>query len=188
VKRLAAAAAFAAIALRPAGATAETADRDKPTQIEANRMSADDMRRLNIFEGNVVVTRGTLTIRAERIVVRQDPEGYQFATATGAPVRMRQRQDAKPPETEGVWMDGEALRIEIDDRNGKIEMFEQARVRRGGDEVAGSYIFVDQRSDFFTVKSDGGADKPAGEGRVRAVLQPKPQAVEPRSAPPGAPK
>ena len=83
------------------------------------------------------------------------------------------RSDAKPPQTEGVWMDGEALRIEIDDRNGKIEMFEQARVKRGGDEVAGNYIFVDQRSDFFTVRSDKSPDKAEGEGRVRAILQPK---------------
>ena len=180
MRRLALAVAAFACAL---GAGAETADREKPTQIEANRMSADDVRRLNIFEGNVVVTRGTLSIRAERIVVRQDAEGFQFATATGAPARMRQRQDAKPPETEGVWMEGEALRIEIDDRNGKIEMFEQARVRRGCDEVAGSYIFVDQRSDFFTVKSDSGGDKAAGEGRVRAVLQPKTLATEAKPAP-----
>ena len=154
-------------------AYAETADRDKPTQIEANRMSADDVRRMNIFEGNVVLTRGTISVRAERIVVRQDAEGYQFATATGTPVRLRQRQDAKPPETEGAWMEGEALRIEIDDRVGKIEMFEEARVKRGGDEVAGNYIFVDQRSDFFTVRSDKSPGKAEGEGRVRAILQPK---------------
>jgi lipopolysaccharide export system protein LptA len=179
--RLLPAAALASLAAWPLLAPAETADRDKPTQIESNSMSADDVRRMTIFEGDVVVTRGTLTIRAQRIVVRQDAEGWQYASASGNPVKLRQRQDAKPP-AEGVWMEGEALRIEIDDRNGKIEMFEQARVKRGGDEVAGSYIFVDQRSDFFTVRSDGGAAapagaaKPAGEGRVRAVLQPKPAA------------
>jgi lipopolysaccharide export system protein LptA len=174
MKRLACALAAIAAAAAAAGAAAETADRDKPTQIEANRMSADDVRRMTIFEGDVVVTRGTLSIRAERIVVRQDAEGWQYATATGNPVRLRQRQDPKPP-AEGVWMEGEALRIEVDDRNGKIEMFEQARVKRGGDEVAGSYIFVDQRSDFFTVKSGGAGDAPAGEGRVKAILQPKAQ-------------
>ena len=152
----------------------EKADRDKPTQIEANRMSADDVRRMTIFEGNVVLTRGTQSVHAERIVVRQDAEGFQMSTATGNPVRFKQKQDPKPPQTEGVWMEGEAKRVEIDDRNGKIEMFEQARVKRGGDEVAGSYIFVDQRSDFFTVRSDPAPEKPEGEGRVRAILQPKP--------------
>jgi len=152
-----------------AAAHAEQADSAKPIEIEANRMSADDARRMNVFEGNVVVTRGTLNIRADRIVVRQDKEGNQFATATGNPVRFRQRQDPKPPEKEGVWLEGEAKRIELDDKSGKIELFEAARVNRGGDEVAGNYILVDQKSDFFTVTPGK-----AGEGRVRATLQPKP--------------
>ena len=149
---------------------AEKADRDKPTQVEANRMSADDARRMNIFEGNVVVTKGTITLRADRLVVRQDAEGFQFATATGKPARFRQRQDAKPGEKEGIWIDGEALRIELDEKNQKLELFENARVTRGCDEVAGNYIFVDQRSDFYEVSAGKGAEK----GRVKAVIQPKP--------------
>ena len=157
---------------------AEKADRDKPTQVEANRMSADDARRLNIFEGDVVVTKGTMRLTADRLVVRQDAEGFQFATATGRPARFRQRQDAKPGEKEGIWIDGEALRIELDDRNQKIELFDKARVNRGCDEVAGDYIAVDQRSDFYEVKGgkDGGA-----KGRVKAVIAPKgmPEAAKP---------
>lgn len=158
-----------ALLLGASVAAAEQADASKPTQVEANRMSADDARRTNVFEGNVVVKRGTLEIRAERIVVRQDAEGYQSAIATGSPVRFRQRQDPKPPDKEGVWLEGEARRIEIEDRTGKIELFDQARVNRGGDEVAGNYILVDQRSDFFSVSAGRGAP----EGRVRATLQPK---------------
>jgi lipopolysaccharide export system protein LptA len=103
-------------------------------------------------------------------VVRQDAEGFQFATATGKPARFRQRQDAKPGEKEGIWIDGEALRIELDEKNQKLELFENARVTRGCDEVAGNYIFVDQRSDFYEVNAGKGAEK----GRVKAVIQPKP--------------
>ena len=158
----------AALAFAAPAALAEQADSSKPTQIEANRMHADDAKRTNTFEGNVVVTRGTLNIRADRIVVRQDAEGNQFATATGNPVRFRQRQDPKPPETEGAWLEGEAKRIEIDEKAGKIELFDSARVNRGGDEVTGNYILVDQRSDLFTVTPG------KGEGRVRATIQPKP--------------
>ena len=134
-------------------------------------MSADDLRRMNIFEGNVVVTRGTIRVLADRLVVRQDRDGNQVSTATGEPVRFRQRQDAKPPATEGEWMDGEARRIVIDDAKGTIELFENARVNRGGDEVAGDYIYVDQRSDFFQVSA--GKGKGETGGRVRAILQPK---------------
>jgi lipopolysaccharide export system protein LptA len=160
----------ALLSLWTAAAAAEQADSTKPTQIEANRMQADDVRRLTIFEGDVVVTRGTLKIQADKIVVHQDAEGYQHSTATGKPVRFRQKLDPKPPATEGGWMEGEAQRIEIDDKSGKIELFDAARVNRAGDKVAGDYILVDQRADFFSVTPGKGG------GRVSATLQPKPPA------------
>ena len=160
---------LAALASFPAWS--EKADRDKPTQIEANRMSADDTKRMNIFEGNVVLTKGTIAVRADRIVVRQDAEGYQYATADGKPVRFRQKQDPRPPEKEGRWMEGEALRIEIDERASTVKLFENARVNRGGDEVAGNYILVDQTSEFFSVSAGKGADE-----RVKMTIQPKPPA------------
>jgi lipopolysaccharide export system protein LptA len=170
MKRLA----LAVLLLVSLPAWGEKADRDRPTEVEANRMSADDARRLNVFEGNVVLTKGTITLRADRLVVRQDADGFQLATATGKPVRFRQRQDPKAGEKEGIWVEGEALRIEFDDRNQKIELFERARVNRGGDEVAGDYIFVDQRSDFYQVSAGKGAEK----GRVKAVIQPKAPSAE----------
>jgi lipopolysaccharide export system protein LptA len=166
--------ALALLLLVPALCAAEKADREKPTQVEANRMTADDVRRMTVFEGNVVMTKGTVRLTADRVVVRQDAEGFQHATATGKPVRFRQRQDPKPGENEGTWIEGEALRIELDERSQKIELFENARVNRGGDEVAGDYILVDQRSEFYQVSSGKGADK----GRVKAVIQPKPPAVD----------
>jgi lipopolysaccharide export system protein LptA len=162
--------ALALLLLVPVISWGEKADRDKPTQVEANRMSADDARRLNIFDGDVIVTKGSMRLTADRLVVRQDAEGFQFATATGKPARFRQRQDPKPGEKEGIWVDGEALRIELDDRNQRIELFDKARVNRGCDEVAGDYIAVDQRSDFYEVK--GGKDSGA-KGRVKAVIGPK---------------
>jgi lipopolysaccharide export system protein LptA len=157
-----------ALVLAASGARAEKSDQGKPTQIEANKMSSDETRRLTIFEGNVLLTKGTMTVRADRIVVRQDAEGYQYATATGSPVRFRQRLDPKEGQ-EAVWMDGEALRIEVDDKKQTIELHEKARVTRGGDEVQGALIFVDQRSDFYSVSA--GKDSPGG--RVKATLQPK---------------
>ena len=168
-----AAASAAAILLVPAyPALAEKADKDKPTHIEASRMSSDDARRISIFEGGVVLTKGTILVRADRLVVRQDAEGFQFATATGKPVRFRQKADPKS-DKEGVWTEGEALRVEIDDRNERIELFERARVTRDQDVVNGEYIFLDQRTEFFSVSAAKGAPPTSPEGRVRAVIQPK---------------
>lgn len=178
--------AIAILHLLAAPAAAEKADKDKPTQIEANRMSADDVRRVSIFEGNVVLTKGTVLIRAERVVVRQDADGFQFATATGTPVRFRQKADRKG-ERDGVWTEGEALRVEIDDRNERVELFQRARVTRDQDEVRGEYIMLDQRTDFFSVSAAKGASQGAAEGRVRAVLQPRNRPEADKSAVPAGP-
>jgi lipopolysaccharide export system protein LptA len=161
-----------ALALAALQAVAEKADRDKPTQLEANRMSADEARRTSVFEGNVVMTKGTITLRGDRVVLRVDPEGFQHATVTGNPVRFRQKTDASQGRP-GVWTEAEALRLEIDEKTDKIELFEKARVTRDQDEVRGDYVMLDQRSDFLSVSAAKG-DKPgASEGRVRAVIQPK---------------
>jgi len=158
-----------------APAFAEKADRTKPTNVEADRMSSDDARRMSIFEGNVVLTNGTMMVRADRIVVRQDADGFQFATAYGKPVQFRQKGDAKDGK-EGVWTEGEALRIEVDARNERVELFERARVTRGEDVVNGEYIFVDQRTEFYSVSAAKGAVPSAPGGRVKAVIQPKTKA------------
>ena len=172
---IAAALAAAILALSASVASAEKADKDKPTNIEANRMSSDDAKRMSIFEGSVVLTKGTVVVRADRIVVNQDAEGFQHTTAYGKPVRFRQKGDGKNGK-DGVWTDGEALRVEIDDRNERIELFERARVTRDQDVVNGEYIFLDQRTEFFSVSTAKGAapTAPAAPGgRVKAVIQPK---------------
>ena len=174
------AAALAMMALAPHAAHAERADKNKPTEIESNRMMSDDARQMTIFEGNVVLTKGTLVVHADKIVVRQDADGFQHVTATGNPVRFRQKTDAKNG-TDGSWIDGEAKRVELDEHQDKVELFDNARVTRDKDVVRGNYIFLDERSGFFSVS--GGADTP--QGRVRAVLQPK--TPTPPSAPGASP-
>jgi lipopolysaccharide export system protein LptA len=168
-------------------AHAEKADKDKPTEIESNRMMSDEARQMTVFEGNVVLTKGTLVVHANRVVVRQDADGFQHVTATGNPVTFRQRTDSKDGK-EGTWIDGQAQRVEIDQHNDKVELFDNARVTRDKDVVRGNYIFLDERSGFFSVS--GGADKV--QGRVRAVLQPKsapsspaPSPAKPPAAAPG---
>lgn len=174
-------------ALLVAVAGAEQADRDKPTQIEADRLSADDARRTTTFEGGVTLTKGTISVQAERIVVREDADGFQHATATGKPVHFRQRSDPRGG-LPGVWAEAEALRVEINDRRQTVELFEQALVRRGEDEVRGEYIMLDQRTEVYSARAArepaAGGETPAG--RVRAVIQPK-TPNPPATPAPGAP-
>ena len=58
-----------------ASALAEQGDRDKPIQIEADRASLDQLKGVTVYEGNVVVTQGTILLRAAQVTVTQDKNG-----------------------------------------------------------------------------------------------------------------
>ncbi len=126
-----------------------------------------------------MLRKGTMELRAERIVVRQDADGFVLASATGAQVHFRQKSDPRGSQ-EGVWVEAHAFRVEVDEKNERVELYESAQVSREKDEVRGSYILYDQRSEFFSVSSGKGA---AGS-RVTATIQPKkPEAPAPAPAP-----
>jgi len=163
-----------------APALAEKADREKPINLEADRVSIDDAKQTALFEGNVLLTQGTMQIRGDRMEVRQDKEGFKFGTTWGDLAYFRQKRDGYDEYIEG-W----AERIEYDGRAETMQMFNRAQMKRGQDEVRGSYISYDARTEFFKVTGGGDGTTRSGkpEGRVRAILQPKPKEKPPASPP-----
>ncbi|MEW5770648.1 MAG: lipopolysaccharide transport periplasmic protein LptA [Pseudomonadota bacterium] len=147
-----------------APAHAERADRGKPINVEADSVKVDDIKKVAVYEGHVVMTQGTLMITAERIEVRQDDKGEVFGTALGKPIYFRQKMEASSEFAEG-W----AERIDYDGASGKLVLAGQARLKRGIDELRGEQISYDSRSEFFQAK--GGSGGPSG--RVRAVIRPR---------------
>lgn len=145
-------------------AFAEKADKDKPLHIDADKLEVDDAKKESIFQGNVVMTQGTLVLRAEKITVQENPAGFKHAVAYGNPVFYRQKREGLDE-----YVEGEGMRAEYDSKTDTVEFFDHALVRRGGDEVRGNSISYNSSTDFF--KSEGGA-KGSG-GRVHAVIQPK---------------
>ncbi|HXZ53936.1 MAG TPA: lipopolysaccharide transport periplasmic protein LptA [Burkholderiales bacterium] len=177
--RRAAALALAAIWMLAAPALAERGDRDKPLNIESDSMMADEAKKTATFEGKVVMSQGSLVIRADRIVVRQDNDGFQYGIATGSPATFRHKQDGN-----AGYIDGQAQRIEYDGKAERVELFDDARLRRdSGDDIRGDFISYDARSERFTVKSGGEASGPNREGRVRATIMPKKPATGAASGP-----
>lgn len=173
-------AAVATLAFTAAPALAEKADREKPINLEADRVSVDDAKQISTFEGKVVLTQGTLIIRGDRMEVRQDNQGFKEGVTWGNLAYFKQKRDGYDEYIEG-W----AERIEYDSRADKMQMFNRASMKKGGDEVRGNYISYDARTEFFQVIG-GGAKAAAAEnsdGRVRAVIQPKPK-DKPATQPP----
>jgi lipopolysaccharide export system protein LptA len=168
-----------------APAQAERADRSKPINLESDRMRVDDAQKTSVFEGKVVMTQGTLSIRADKVTLRQDKDGFQYGSASGNLATFRQKRDGADE-----YIEGEAERIEYDGKLDKVEFFNRARLKREpADEVRGNYISYDSRTEYFTVTGGGQTASGSPEGRVRAVIQPRniPEEAEKTPAA-GAPK
>jgi lipopolysaccharide export system protein LptA len=169
----------ALLALWLAGpAQAEKADRAKPLNVAADRQGTVDLlKQVVVFSGNVIITKGTIVIKADRVEVRETPDGYRTAVAIGGttrPATFRQKRDGVDE-----YIDGQAERLEYDDKADTIRFVNNAIVRRLrgaaiGDEITGSLITYDNTTEVFSVSGGSTANaSPGGSGRVRAVLTPR---------------
>ncbi len=172
-------------------ASAERADRDKPTQIEGDKCVSEELKQLYVCTGKVQLVRGTLRITGERMEVRQDPEGYRTAIVTAAPGQLasyRQRRDTTRSGVE-EWIEGYAERIEYDERSENLRFIERALWKRleneqPRDEVAGKMIIYNTLN--ATTNVDGSAT-PGADRRARLILAPREQAPAPGTKPAPAP-
>ncbi len=168
---------LAALCAASTSALAEKADRDKPLQLEAQKISIDDAKKIQILEGEVVMIKGTLIIQSDRVVVTEDQYGFQKGVAFGGKdglARFRQKKEGKDE-----FIEGEAERIEYNTRNEVAELFHRAWVKSGEDQVRGAYIWYDSINEKYLATAAGNPNPKAPPARVRATIQPKNKGTPP---------
>lgn len=177
-----------AIALAAGAAHAEQADRDKPVSFASDGGEVNYETRTGVLTGNVVITQGTLTIRADRINFKQNPDNSISATAFGNPIAFRQKRD----DAEGYY-EGWAQRAEYDGTKDQLELFDNAILKRGSDEIRSNYISYNSKTELFRAEGRPSTTPIPGQtgrtDRVRGTFQPKEGQVPGKapSAKPGAP-
>ena len=179
----------AVLALVPA-AMAERADREKNIVVNADHLSGDDANHTSIFEGNVIVTQGTMRMTANKVTMKEDADRHKFYVAYGTPVTFRQKRDNIDEYVEGF-----ALRAEFDDLNDIVKLYEKARVISNTNVINGEYIQYDMRKELAEVQGAPPGTKLApGEVPARVKVTIVPAKKDPKDAkdgkaapPPGVP-
>jgi lipopolysaccharide export system protein LptA len=177
--------AVAALSLASLSATAEKADSLKQAKIDFGDAHIDEVTQTRVFTGNVVLSRGTLLIKADKAVMKESPEGYMSVVLTAAsnqPATFRQKRDGGPD----LWVEGQAQRIEYDERTELVKLFSNAVVKqlegkRMTSEVNGPFISYDNRTEQANVHNDASGESKPGGGRGTIIIAPR------RSAPAAAP-
>lgn len=187
MKKILAAAIFL---LLPLAASAEKADALKPINIEYDKADVDQVTQNYVATGNVVITRGTMVLKSDRAEVKEAPDGYHTFILTAAPGKIatfRQKRDDGP----NMWDEGQAQRIEYDERNDLVKLFSKAVIRqlegtKITQEMDSEFISYDNRKEVLVGRNDAsGADKPGG-GRGSITLQPRRPAAGTPAAPAAA--
>src|SRR5690625_2574503 len=88
----------------------DTAEEEPDTLVLSDTLNYDDIKRESIFTGNVIMTRGLMTLHSDKLVMREDDEGFQHGTATvneGNLVYIRQENPEKFEVVEARGLRGE---------------------------------------------------------------------------------
>jgi lipopolysaccharide export system protein LptA len=187
---LASALALASISVSLGAAHAEKADRAQALNFAADAARVDEVRKLNILTGNVEITKGSMVVQADRVEVKQNPDGSQTATAIAGPkgrAYFRQKREGLDE-----FIEGEADTVVYDGRDDTVNFQGRAVMRRlkgqtPSDEVAGQAILYDNKTSVFQVVGKGAGN--VTSGRVRGVIAPRaPEAPATTTAPTTAPK
>lgn len=168
------------LTITPAGAQTPKASTTAPaaaepdTLILSDTLHYDDLKKESTFTGNVVLTRGAMTLRADTLVTHEDAQGYQFGTATASKGKLVHIRQDSPEKFEVLQASG--LRAEYNGQTGDVEVIGQAIITRTVcgkpfDNIRGQRVIYHQKSN--TYEAYGGAGSASPDGRVRSLAQPR---------------
>jgi lipopolysaccharide export system protein LptA len=151
------------------------ADKKQPTTIDANTMTYNEKSQVNVFSGNVLLTRGSLVIRGDKLTLSESKEGNQFAKIEGAPARFKQERDAEK-KGDILLIDGTANLIEYDGAKSTVTLTGNASLQKSTngqltESISGNRIVYQQNTESLSVV---GGETNNGKSRVQAVFKPHP--------------
>ena len=128
-----------------------------------------------IYEGNVILTQGTLRIESERLLIIRTDNTLEKAVAEGTakkPARYQQQINPGKPLTKA-----HGQRIDYFAQQREIKLQGNAQLQQDGNQFSGENILYDMTKE--TVTASGGTNttgQPAGDGekqRIKVVIQPQ---------------
>lgn len=141
-------------------AAADTrSDGSQPISVQADQSDFDEKAGIQRLTGNVEITQGTLSVKADSIQIELKDGALLKIIGEGSPIRFRQQTET------GATMSGQSNRIEYNTQTTQITFSGDARFERPGQKLSGNSITYNMSD--LTFKASG--DK---KGRVSIILQP----------------
>lgn len=151
-------------------------DREQPIHIESNRAERQERTGLTIYEGDVVITQGTIRLEADKVVVHSENNQAVRLEATGNPARYQQiLEHGDPP------VHARSLLIDYRMKEDKLILSRDAQLEQEGSTITGERIEYDLIQEV--IRAQGDLD---GRQRIHMVIPPARSEDEPAAAPEAA--
>ena len=137
-------------------------DVNQPINIVSDNQSLDMEKSVVTFTDNVVITQGSIVIKANKVVITRPAEKSgkkETVEAFGTPVTFHQQLDNGPP------IDGKANKVHYDLGNEFLTLTNNAELKQLDSKINGSVITYDVKKQ--QLKANGN-----GKSRVTTVLIP----------------
>jgi lipopolysaccharide export system protein LptA len=145
-------------------------DNDQPMHITADKALRDDIKGVTIYSGNVVLTQGSLELKADILTINQTNGELDEIIAEGRPAKMHQQ-----PDVDKAIVYGHAKVIRYFKAEDRVHMQTDAHMEQDGAVVDGDSIEYLIAKQLITAESD--QTKP-GNPPVVVVIPPNVQKKE----------
>ncbi|WP_250464485.1 lipopolysaccharide transport periplasmic protein LptA [Microbulbifer litoralis] len=147
-------------------------DRSQPIKVQAKKLEANRGENLSVYSGDVVITQGSLQIRADRVEVHGNEAGeINRVVAIGKPAHFQQQvQQSQNP------VKARARRIEFTVASDELHLTGDAHVDRDGNTLTAEKIDYDLTSEQMQAHGQ------SGDGRVEMIWKPEKKTTEQQSA------
>lgn len=143
-------------------ANALSSDRQQALQIDADKADIDQQRGISTYRGNVQLTRGSMKLLADEVVVKHDGGTIHLVTASGSPANYQQRTDKQQT------IRARAQRMEYNIDTGQLLLLKQAELHQDTNVFASERIVYDSIND----RVNAGANAESPQDRVHITIQP----------------
>jgi lipopolysaccharide export system protein LptA len=163
-----------ATAPKPSGKSGAQPPEEPNTVILSEKLHYDDVKKTSVFTGNVIMTRGLMTLHSDELQMREDAQGNQYGTALADPGKMVTVRQERPENFEVI--EGVGRRAEYDGTKSTFDLIGQAVVTRficgkPFDTIRGQRVRYNDKAG--TYEAMGGPESSAPSGRVRSVMEPR---------------
>ena len=151
-------------------ASAEKADRDKAFLFASDRqeiLQQDKELKSWLLTGNVIICQGTILMKTEKLVLKEDKNGARFGEGAGSPVFFTQKQEGRAD-----YLEATGGRLEFDERTNSVKFFTNSKLKLGADNLSADYIYYNTVTERYEASGTAPGAKVPG-GRVQGVLYPK---------------